>query len=618
MNKVKIFTYYTLKGLKIIFIFLGSLFILSLILFLININSWRSLVINTLNARDNINSGLHSLLQSDIDKANKEAIAARNDFSNAYLALEKIEKTNFIFKINIFKTELNNLKNLIETGKILSSSFIQITDLSYQIQENVEIFNRVQSFSLQDKEKLIALAYEFEPELAGLKANLDLALYNLKYIDTSLLILPFRNEVLELKNQLGQAEILISRSLPIIELLPTLSGWPESSRFLILFQNNDELRPTGGFIGSLATLEISRFGENIDMQASDVYHYDMPSIDHLKTTPPEPIAKYMGLKKWYLRDSNWSPDYPTAAKFIEELFYKESYYANKEFYDLDGVFAITPQLVANLIDFTGPVELNGKIYDSQNLQALLQYETGIGYREEDIASWDRKDIISDIALILKKRLKNLNTQQIIGLVKIIDQAIKAKDLQTYFTDQENQLLAERLNSDASIKSVNHDYLMIVDANLAAFKTDAVMKKDWTYEIKKENNNLIAYLYLNYEHKGDFDWRTTRYQSYTRILTPSGSQLLSIENARDLNVEDDVDLDKTIIGFFFSVEPQQSKQIKISYQLPSRIKNQVIDNNYQLYLQRQAGSRINSFNFKFLNNPILTKDLKSDKLIRISN
>ncbi len=618
MKKVKIIMYYIYKSLKIILIILGSLFVLILILFLINLNSWYSLTVNTLNARNNINSGLYSLLNSDIDKANKKAIAARNDFTNAYLALENIENNNFVLKLTILKKEINNLKKIIETGKVLSNSFIHSTNLAYQIQENIKIFNRDQAFTLQEKERLIALAYEFEPELAGLKANIDLALYNLKYVDNSLFILPFKSEILQLKQQLGDAETLLARGLPILRLLPTLSGWPESSRFLILFQNNDELRPTGGFIGSLATLEISNFGENIDMQASDVYHYDMPSIKYLDNNPPKPIAKYMGLKNWYLRDSNWSPDFPTAAQFIEELFYEESYYANKEFSDLDAIFAITPKLVANIIDLTGPVELDGKVYNAENLQTLLQYETGVGYRDEDIASWDRKDIIQDISLILKERFKNLNAIQIIELVKIIDQAVNTKDLQSYFTNPQNQLVAERLNSDGAIKSVNHDYLMIVDANLAAFKTDAVMIKDWTYEIKQENDNLVAYLYLNYEHRGGFDWRTTRYQSYTRVLTPKGSELLSIENARDLNIEDDNNLNKTIFGFFFSVEPQQSKEIKISYQLPSRIYNQVKDNNYQLYLQRQAGSRINSFNFQFLNQLLLTKDLKSDKLIRISN
>jgi len=76
------------------------------------------------------------------------------------------------------------------------------------------------------------------------------------------------------------------------------------------------------------------------------------------------------------------------------------------------------------------------------------------------------------------------------------------------------------------------------------------------------------------------------------------------------------LDKTIFGFFFSVEPGQSKTIELSYLLPNYIleKSQK-EGIYQLYLQRQPGSRINSFNWQY-NETILTDDLESDKVLRI--
>lgn len=607
---------YIYKSLKILFIILGSLFVLTLIIFLINFNSWQSIIKNSYSARDNLYSSLYSLLDSDLNKAQEQAQIAQYNFKQTSADIENIKNTNPFFSLPFLRKEINNLKRHSQTGELLSNSFLSASDLIYQLEDTVKVFNRPGSFTLEDRKNLIAFGFEHEPELAGLKANLDLALYNLDKIENSFFTLPIENEITKLKTQLNETEVLLARALPILRLLPTLGGWPESSHFLILFQNNDELRPTGGFIGSLATLEVSDLGENIDMQVSDVYHYDMPSIKHLETNPPEPIARYMGLKNWYLRDSNWSPDFPTSAKFIEQLFYQESSYADKQFHDLDAIFAVTPQFVAKLIELTGPIELDGETYNAKNLQALLQYQTGIGYRDEDIESWDRKDIIQDLAMILKDRLKNISNFQTLELFQILDQAIIKKDLQAYFTNPQNQNLAQSLEVDGKIASVDHDYLMIVDANLAAFKTDAVMRKNWYYKLEKRDNDLIANLYLNYQHDGGFDWRTTRYQSYTRILTPKGSQLLSIENASDLKVEDNNELNKTIIGFYFSVEPSQSKQIKISYKLPDKIKNQVEDNNYKLYLQRQAGSRINSFKFEFLNQPPLTNKLENDKLIRI--
>jgi hypothetical protein len=616
MNKLKIFFSYFYKSLKIIFISLGSLFVLIIIIILINFNSWHNIITNSLEAKDNINESLDLLIKSDLDEAENSAKLALSNFEESLYSLNKISQTNPVFKINFLKKEINSLENILESANLLSSSFLQIIKLTNQLNDSILIFDRNTALNIEDKQKLLEILYYFEADLIGNKANINLVLLKLKNTNSFFFDLAFKNNLQELINQLEEIQIVFSRTLPFLRLMPTLGGWPEPSRFLILFQNNDELRPTGGFIGSLATLEVSQLGENINLETSDVYHYDMPSIEHLNTVPPEPIAKYMGLKKWYLRDANWSPDWPSSASFIEELFYQEAFYADKEFNDLDGIFAITPQFVAELINLTGPIKLDNQIYTAENLQSLLQYQTGIAYKQDDIASWDRKDIISDLSTILKERLKNLKTKEIIDLIKIIDQTIIRKDLLIYFTNPNNQIIAEGLNSDGRIIKVNHDYLMIVDANLAAFKTDAVIIKDWFYQIEELNDHIIANLYLNYKHEGGFDWRTTRYRSYTRVLSPMGSQLLSIENASDIKVEDDKDLDKTVIGFFFTVEPKETKQIKISYQLPDTIKNQIENKNYQLYLQRQAGSQINSFNFQFLNHSQLTKDLENDKLIKI--
>lgn len=615
MNKLNVFLSYLYLSLKILLISLGSLFFILLIIFLVNLSSFRNLTQNTLEARINIYSSLYSLINSDIDASEASANLALINLEASLYNLDKIE-SNIFFRINLLRRELNSLRSTLESGHLLTNTLKQSINLTRDLNNNVEIFHRDNPLTLNEKESLLEMLYYFEPELIGAKANLNLVLLKLKNTNSFFFNLAFKNNLNELNNQLEEIESLFSNSLNILRLMPTLAGHPEPSRFLILFQNNDELRPTGGFIGSLATLEISQLGENIDMQTSDVYHYDMPSIEFLNTIPPEPISKYMGVKKWYLRDSNWSSDFPSSAAFIEELFYKEAFYADKEFNNLDGIFAITPQFVSELINLTGEINLDGEIYTAENLQSLLQYQTGIGYREEDIASWDRKDIISDLALVLKDRLRNISNRELIDLMRIIERAIIRKDLLIYFTDPNNQLIAERLNSDGRILNFPHDYLMIVDANLAAFKTDAVVIKDWTYSLEEVNNEIVANLVLRYQHEGGFDWRTTRYRSYTRVLVAMGSELLSIENASDIKVEDSLEYDKTVIGFFLSVEPRETKEIKISYKLPSRIKEQVHNNTYQLYIQRQPGSRINSFNFNFLNQTLLTKDLESDKLIRI--
>lgn len=604
-----------LKIIKIISLSLLSLFLILLFLFLINIRAWQTITKNSLAAKNNLELGLEYLLNRNLSKAQNEIQIAKSYIDHSLLSVNRIKKNNPLYRITIINRQINDLKYLLTSTKLITIALEQSIEFFETVDKKVTIIEREEPFSIQEKITILDIALTSQAKLNEIKDNFDLAFSYFEIAKNNYFLNRFNQPLKELELNLNQASLLINNTIPVVPLLPVLGGWPETSRFLILFQNNDELRPTGGFLGSYATFKITNLGENIDMQTGDIYHLDMPSINYLETIPPEPISKYMGLKKWYLRDANWSPDWPRAANFIEWLFYQESSYAGLDFSDLDGIIAVTPDLIADLIALTGDINLNGEIYTSDNLHKLLQYQTGVGYREEDISSWDRKDIINDLALILKERLQNIEANKLPEIVEIIDKAIVRRDLLIYFTDPNNQKIAKEIGVDGSIKKTNSDYLMIVDANLAAFKTDAVMIKDWQYNLSEKDGDLIVNLSLSYKHEGGFDWRTTRYRSYTRVLSPFGSKFISLNNADDLNIEDNIGLDKTIFGFFLSVEPGQSKTIELSYKLPNEIKKQLINEKYKLYVQRQAGSRINSFVFNY-NNLTLTKNLESDKVIRI--
>jgi hypothetical protein len=151
--------------------------------------------------------------------------------------------------------------------------------------------------------------------------------------------------------------------------------------------------------------------------------------------------------------------------------------------------------------------------------------------------------------------------------------------------------------------------MVVDANLAAFKSDAVMKKNIDYRVNIETDRISTLLRLNYQHNGGFDWRTTRYRSYTRVLAPFGSELKNITGINKDNDDfisyNDTILNKHVFGFFWSIEPGQSRELQLEYYLPVDINNNFQNNNlYTLFVQRQPGSQINNFSL----------DIKTDKEI----
>jgi len=583
-------------SLKLILISLVLILLLGIASLLISLNDWKNLTREAVAGRNNLESGLLALENKNWSLATTNFENANENFIASDKAIKSLRVSWFPAKLKFGTQQLNSLNNLNASSMIIARSALQVSKLAANIDpSSLNSEDNFQNLSLDKKAAFLQSLIALEPELNGLKANLSLALISLNNIPKFSILWPIRAELKNLKEQLELGKNLISKTLPIVRLLPAFSGYPEEVHYLIMFQNNDELRPTGGFLGSYARLDIANFGEIKRLEASDIYHLDMPSIGKTSYEAPAPITKYLGVENWYLRDANWSPDWPTAAKQIQEMFQAESLAAGQIEPELDGVLAITPDFVANLLRITGPITIRGESYAPENMQALLQYNVEVAYKEEGISSWDRKEIINELITELEKRLVDLPLSAYPELINRLSMSLEKKDLLLYFNNPSIQSVALSLNGAGEIQNVESDYFMVVDANLAAFKTDAVVKKNIHYKLKEENNRLQSSLKLSYHHEGGFDWRTTRYRSYTRVLVPLGSELINIDglniNEADLTNYDDYDLNKRVFGFFWTIEPGRSRELTLSYYLPENIKEQLNNRGqYELYVQRQAGSR----------------------------
>jgi hypothetical protein len=623
LKKTLITSIYT--TLKLVFIALFLILVVGITSLILSLGDWQDLAKEAISGRNNLESGLIALENKNWSLAITNFENANENFIASDKSIQSLRISWFPAKLKLGAKQLNNLEHLNASSLIIARSALQVSRLVNNINPtSLNNEDNFQSLSLDKKAAFLQSLIALEPELNGLKANLSLALIRLESIPKFSILWPIKDQLKELKAQLELGRDLISKTLPIVRLLPAFSGYPEEVHYLIMFQNNDELRPTGGFLGSYARLDIANFGEIKKLEASDIYHLDMPSIGKTSYEAPAPITKYLGVENWYLRDSNWSPDWPTAAKQIENMFQAESIAAGQIEPELNGVLAITPDFVANLLRITGPITIRGEVYAPENMQALLQYNVEIAYREEGISSWDRKEIINELITELEKRLVNLPLSSYPELINRLSMSLERKDLLLYFNNPAIQSVALSLGGAGEIKNTENDYFMVVDANLAAFKSDAVVRKNIYYKLKEENNRLKSSLKLNYYHEGDFDWRTTRYRSYTRILAPLGAELISIEGLNmgeaDLIDYDDYDLNKKVFGFFWTIEPGKNKELNINYYLPNNIKNNLNNNKeYDLYVQRQPGSRNESLNiaielnkdFDHIMPDIINSDLKQN-------
>jgi hypothetical protein len=615
---------FSIKLLKYALITIIGLFFILLILLSSTYKDLKISYVSGLEGKNQLTKAISQIKSKNWDEALKDSQAAETDFNSALARLDSIQDNIAIKKITFLQNQVNDLKYLFKTTEIISRSLEHSIPLLGQLDKisSGAAGGNFANLSSEDKNKFLKLIYESEPELNGLKANLDLALLNINKIHKTGVLWPVYNQIGEYKSQLQTADNLLEKLSPLAKILPTLGGYPTEKNFLILLQNNDELRPTGGFIGVFG-LANTKNGEIISLKTNDSYHLDMPAVDKWHKEPPVPIKKYLNVENWYLRDSNWVPDWPLAAQEINEIYTGESLAIGQPAPDFSGIIAINPDFISNLLDLVGPITIKGEEYNSQNFQELLQYNVEVAYKDRNISSWDRKDIINELLEELKSRLFSLSANKWVELINIVSNNTAKKNIQIYFTDQSLEDLVKDLGASGEIKQTDSDYLMVVDANLAAFKSDAVVKKKINYSVNERNGQTTANLILNYRHEGDFNWRTTRYRSYTRIYLPLGSRLINSsgldESKSDWTTTDDSTLNKTIFGFFFTVEPGTEKEITINYSLPETITKQIDNGTYNLIIQKQSGRRTQELKVNISpqegKSKNWTTDLETDRLFK---
>ena len=117
-------------------------------------------------------------------------------------------------------------------------------------------------------------------------------------------------------------------------------------QYLIVFQNNAEIRSSGGFIGSYAVLKIDDFEiKNLSFN-TNILALDRQFSDQYFVKAPAPLAKFLKGKSWALRDSNYDASFPEAADDIL------SFYTRETGDRVDGIIALNAQVMIDLLKFT--------------------------------------------------------------------------------------------------------------------------------------------------------------------------------------------------------------------------------------------------------------------------
>lgn len=398
------------------------------------------------------------------------------------------------------------------------------------------------------------------------------------------------------------------------------SGFGEEKTYLVLLQNSMEIRPTGGFIGSVARVTFYE-GKMTDFTIQDVYALDGQLRGHVD--PPGPVRDILGQEHWYLRDSNWDPDFQISGEKALWFYEKE---AGER---LDGVIALNSSFIRRLLEAVGPVPLTdfGDQITASNFFGKSLYYT---QKEFFPGSTQKKDFLGDLAQGLVQKLSGSGFQGNANTLRIFRESLLAHDILLYFTNKELNEFAGLWGWAGEIeREKDSDFLYIVEANLGVNKVNYFLTRDLFHKVKiEEDGSIIETMSLYYENTSGSQPGAGNYKTFTRFYFPKDARITEVVyNGKAVNEDtkkSNVMPYKTAIlnrdglkelGVFYEISHGEQARIGISY-----IRNEKLvfgadgKGEYKFLLQKQPGDSATNFSF-VLQFPLsfIVEEGESDKI-----
>ncbi len=454
------------------------------------------------------------------------------------------------------------------------------------------------------------------PKIKEIADNVDIVRKELSAIDPNRYPEKFQGREIRSSMKSGIAVIeeaanLFVNAQPLLMNLPSLLGEPKEKRYLIIFQNDKELRPTGGFMTAYARFRMVR-GKPILEKADDIYALDK-TMKKKFDAPREILTFHKGVNTWNLRDSNLSPDFKTSMKQFEEMYNTTS---SKEV--IDGIIALDTHVLVEVLRILGPMEVYGKVFSAEidkrcdcpkAIYELEDYSTRpVGYVRED-----RKDIIGVLMQRILQMALGVSPSKYWGnLFQMLIAEINKKHVLAYFHDADTQKAAENFNMAGRIMTASEtaallkykegewDYLHVNNSNMAGAKSNMFVSEKITKDTTVNSDGTLT-TKLTVDYKNPYQGSDCGLESgglclnaplrnWVRIFVPTGSKLveskgtISPKTSQAQPMETRSDLSKTVFEGFLIVNPLGTAKLEVSYTSPVKPAN-----GYKLLIQKQPGT-----------------------------
>jgi len=514
---------------------------------------------------------IHHLEKEEIPKAKNSFFLAKNFFNLANKFYSLNRPLYLLFSLARLPDDLIQINQ--QTNSLLEQGFLAYTNF-----QNI-VPALFQKNKTKDEKEII------EIRLKNLFNELSIIEKNTGFLTQKLIDYKFLNKK---QAQLSLFYQLLIKANKILPDLKNLLASPTEKKFVIFFANNMELRPGGGFIGSLGLLKIKSYTIE-SIQVYDVY--DIDGRLTVQVEPPEPIKKYLNLPSWFLRDSNFSPD-------SWENYQKATFFLEKSvgWKGLSGGVIITTTAVKKILEAFPPIYLADikETITADNFYLKTQF-----YVEKNFfpGSIQKKSFLNSLVKNLIINLQEASTKK---LLINIGNLLEEKQIVLNFDDENLEKTVEALGWAGRIaqpiclspttKNCLINLLFPYETNVGANKANFFVSRYFDLKIEIDSlgkiTNYFTILFKNTAPKTTFLGQN--YRNYFQLFIPENTTVKQITKdevlINDFNIESKNQLKK--VGFFLEIPPQKTTVVEIIYQLNETLPyNQSI---IQLIIQKQIG------------------------------
>ncbi|MDO8608998.1 MAG: DUF4012 domain-containing protein [bacterium] len=428
-----------------------------------------------------------------------------------------------------------------------------------------------------------------------------------------------RGTILNVKEQFMGLSSLFVDAKPLLKRIPELFGKDKEKTYLILFQNDKELRATGGFLTAYAIFKVQNGKMKIE-RSDDIYTLD-DSIAVHPVAPREILTYHKNVSQFYIRDSNLSPDFPTSISLFNSLFNK----SNRSI-KYDGVITIDSQVLVDMLTIFGDTQADGITFSAKidkrcNCPNVIYQLFDMVDRPVGYVKTNRKGILGDLMYALFYKAIGFSPSKYWGtLVQQMFGNLQQKHILVYFTDPDLENAIDKLNFGGRVKDAKGDYLYVNNVNFAGAKSNMYVNVTVNSQTKTNDSGKILrdvqivyknpYPHSNCSLDGGLCLNATL-RNWIRVYVPKGSQLISFAGSLKKTQTYD-ELGKTVFEGYLEVPTEGLAEVRLKYTLPTTINA----NSYDILIQKQPGTEHDKAKIEVDGKTLFNAVLDVDKYLKM--